>query len=83
MASIYATGYLWLEQQTQVTGKMASAIQIAASFGPDVFPVVTGQFIESHPMSLIYLTFSAVAFSIFLFALALFIARGFVIKDSN
>ena len=75
MASIYATGYLWLEQKLEVTSRMAAAIQIAASLGPDVFPVVLGQFIDSHPMSLMYLTFGSTVMAILLFAIASFIAR--------
>ena len=45
MASIYATGLLWLEQYVTITSKIGATFTIASSLGPDVFPVILGQFI--------------------------------------
>ena len=60
MASIYATGFVWLEQYIIVTNKLAAAFGIAASLGPDVFPTLIGQFVTDYPMSLMYTNLAGV-----------------------
>ena len=43
MASIFATGFLWVERRTAVTARVGAAFMVASSSGADVFPVVVGQ----------------------------------------
>ena len=61
MASVFATGFLWLENHTPVTSRIGALLSIFASLGPDVFPVVVGQFIDREPMVMVYVTLAAVA----------------------
>ena len=70
MASVYATGMLWLENRTPVTSRIGALLSIFASLGPDVFPVVVGQFIDREPMVMVYVTLAAVAVCAMLFAAA-------------
>jgi len=56
MASIFATGFLWVEQRMTVTSRVGSLLIIASSAGADVFPVLVGQLVETWPMAFIHLT---------------------------
>ena len=48
-------------------------MSIASSIGADVFPVVSGQLMESYPMTMIYLTTVTIILCSILFMLAIFI----------
>ena len=74
-ASIYATGLLWLESYIVITSKIGSIFTIMSSLGPDVFPVLAGQFIEDWPMFIMYLTAAIVVLCIGLFAIATVFAK--------
>ena len=76
MASIYATGLLWLEQYVTITSKIGATFTIASSLGPDVFPVILGQFIVATPMVLMYTTLALVSVCIALFFVAFLIGRS-------
>ena len=53
MASIFATGFLWVEMRMKVTARIGSAFLVASSSGADVFPLVVGQLVEEHPMGFV------------------------------
>ena len=53
MASIFATGFLWVERRMKVTARIGSAFLVASSSGADVFPLVVGQLVEEHPMGFV------------------------------
>ena len=55
MASIFATGFLWVERRMKVTARIGSAFLVASSSGADVFPLVVGQLVEDHPMGFVFL----------------------------
>ena len=46
---------------------------IASSVGADVFPVISGQFMEDYPMTLMYLTASTIILCSTMFLSAIFI----------
>lgn len=78
-APIYTSAsYSKIEQRTQMT-----AVRIAAVFGPDVFPVITGQFIELNPTTFVYVTCSATLMTVTLFALAALIAGRSAVVTNN
>ena len=81
MASIYATGFVWLEQHLVVTNKMAAAFGIAVSLGPDVFPTLIGQFIAHYPMVLMYVNLGGVLTCAMLFFGAALITKKFAGKN--
>ena len=70
MASVFATGFLWLENHTPVTSRIGALLSIFASLGPDVFPIIVGQFIERQPMVMMYVTLAAVIVCAALFSVA-------------
>ena len=53
MASIFATGFLWVERRMKVTARIGSAFLVASSSGADIFPLVVGQLVEDHPMGFV------------------------------
>lgn len=55
MASIYATGLLWLEKRMVITNKIGAAMAISSSLGAKIFPVLVGQTVEKYPMSFMYI----------------------------
>ena len=61
---------MWLEAYIVITSGIGAFFTIMSSLGPDVFPVLVGQFIESRPMAVMYLTLGIVLFCVGLFALA-------------
>jgi len=73
IASIYATGLLWLKSHMKITNRIGAAMTIASSIGADVFPVVSGQLMEDYPMILMYLTTITIISCSILFMLAIFI----------
>ena len=70
MASVYATGLLWVEQYTPVTRFMGALFTLASSTGPDVLPILVGQFITREPMFMVYLSLGAVSACMVVFAAA-------------
>ena len=55
MASVYATGLLWLEKRVEITNKIGAAMTVSSSLGAKIFPVVVGQTVEYYPMSFMYI----------------------------
>jgi len=74
MASIFATGFLWVERRMKVTARIGSAFLVASSSGADVFPLIVGQLVEDHPMGFIYLTTGIWASCLFIFTMVSLIA---------
>jgi len=75
MASIFATGLLWLEKRVEITNRIGSAMSISASLGAKVFPVIVGNIVEAHPMSLMYFIFATSTGCTLLFVLNTLISR--------
>eukprot|EP00094_Tigriopus_californicus_P012016 TCALIF_11610-PA protein Name:"Similar to naglt1 Sodium-dependent glucose transporter 1 (Danio rerio)" AED:0.75 eAED:0.77 QI:0/0.66/0.5/1/1/1/4/0/399 len=75
MASVYATGILWLEGYVLITGRLGCLFPIAASIGPDTYPILVGHFIEDWPMLLMHLMLATMVGCILLFMLAACIGR--------
>ena len=61
---------------------IGAAMSIASSIGADVFPVVSGQLMESYPMTMIYLTTVTIILCSILFMLAIFIG-GKITQHEN
>ena len=76
MASIFATGFLWVEKRMTVTNKISSVFIIASSAGADVFPVLVGQLVETSPMVFIHLTTGIVGGCVLMFAVISLIANS-------
>ncbi len=81
MASIYATGLLWMENYIVVTNKIGAAYSFSAMSGPDLFPILAGTFIVQYPMSLMYLVLSTVIGCVIIFALSACVGQQ--IKKEN
>lgn len=75
LASIFATGLLWLESRVKITNQIGAAMTVAATIGASLFPILEGQFLEMYPMTLMYVTCGTVIFSSLMFVFALFIGR--------
>ncbi len=75
MASIYATGLLWLEQFVTISSRMGAAFTIASSLGPDVYPPAIGQVIVSNPMFLMNTILATVVVCIGFFVGAAFFGK--------
>ena len=76
MASIFATGFLWVEKRMTVTNKISSVFIIASSAGADVFPVLVGQLVETSPMVFIHLTTGIVGGCVLMFAVISLVANS-------
>ena len=83
MASIYATGVLWLKSYLKITNRIGAALSIGSSIGADVFPVIGGQLIEKYPMTFMYLTAITMVSCSVMFLLAIFIGNKIVVIDEN
>lgn len=70
IASIYATGFLWMEQRIKITSQISSALVMSTGLGALTFPLLVGQLVETWPMTLHYLSLSIVAGCILLFGIA-------------
>jgi len=70
IASIYATGFLWMEQRIKITSQISSALVMSTGLGALTFPLLVGQLVEAWPMTLHYLSLSIVAGCILLFGIA-------------
>ncbi len=68
MAPVYAAGMLWAERFTPVTGALGALFTLAATSGPDVFPILVGQHVESDPDFMTVLTCAIVTACIVVFA---------------
>jgi len=78
MASIYATGMLWLKRYVNITYRVGSALAISASLGAKIFPVLVGQTVEETPMSFMYLVLAVSTGCTLLFCINSLIARTIV-----
>ncbi|TRY66961.1 hypothetical protein TCAL_09924 [Tigriopus californicus] len=76
-ASIFATGILWLEQHVVVTNRIGALVSIAASLGPDIFPVIVGQYIVAQPMVLMHVTALTLIGCVLIFIACHFLARSY------
>ena len=75
MASIFATGFLWVEQRMTVTNKVSSVFILASSAGTNIFPVFVGQLVENWPMAFIYLTVGIVGACVLMFIVITLVAE--------
>lgn len=76
MASTFATGFLWTETHLLVTNRISAAFSVASSMGEMIFPTVTGAFIESKPMSLMYIVLGCTLLMSVVFFGAWHLAKG-------
>jgi hypothetical protein len=76
MASIFATGFLWVERRMTVTARIGSAFMVASSAGADVFALLVGQLVEEHPTGFLHLTAGVWAGCALVFGLACLVARA-------
>ena len=84
MASIYATGLLWLESHMKITNRVGAVLTVAGSVGADVFPIILGQFVETIPMILMYITCGTVSLSSCIFILAIVLGKKVqAVKDAE
>jgi len=74
-ASIFATGLLWFESYITITNRIGAVFTIASSAGADVFPIIVGQFVESHPMVLMHLLLAVILSCILVFATAAVVGK--------
>lgn len=75
MGTIFATGLSWLEKYIDINNGAGTMLVVAGTLGPDMFPVLIGQFLEKSPMVLIYTQFGVIVACIILFICAFFIAK--------
>ena len=75
MASIFATGLLWLESYVKITNRIGAAMSTANLLGNQVFPIIGGQLIEQYPMTVMYLISIATLLCALIFVLAIFIGK--------
>ena len=75
MASIYATGLLWLESYVKITNRIGAAMSVASGIGADVFPVIIGQYLTTYPMILMYVTSGTILLCSVMFLCAIWIAQ--------
>ena len=64
-----------MEQHIKITGKIGAIAAVASSMGADVWPIICGQFIETYPMILMYLTFGTLVLCFLVFLVAIFIGK--------
>eukprot|EP00094_Tigriopus_californicus_P009410 TCALIF_09073-PA protein Name:"Similar to Naglt1 Sodium-dependent glucose transporter 1 (Rattus norvegicus)" AED:0.14 eAED:0.14 QI:47/0.33/0.25/0.75/0.33/0.5/4/0/416 len=67
MGTIFATGLSWLEKYININNGAGTILVVAGTLGPDMFPVLLGQFLEKSPMVLIYTQFGVIVACIILF----------------
>ena len=83
MASMYATGLLWLGQHIKVTNRIGASVMVTSAMGVLVFPVLNGQLIDTTPMSLMYLNFSTLTVCSVIFISANLVAHLATQRKSN
>ena len=76
MAATYATTFAWVEEHMTVTAGIGGLLTVAGSLGPDVMPLLVGNYIQESPMVMMYLYVAVVVVCIALFGGASVIARG-------
>ena len=76
MGTVFATGLAWLEQFVALDNGAGTALVVAGSVGPDVFPVLVGQVLEARPVFLLDLQLGTVLACVGLFVAAYVGARG-------
>ena len=62
-------------QVVDINNWLGVVLVVAGTVGPDVFPVIVGQFMEEFPMLLVYMAAAVVGVCVALFALAYFVAQ--------
>jgi fucose permease len=75
MASIFATGMLWLEKYLKVTGRISASLTVASCIGAAIVPPVVGQLIADVPMVLMYLTLGTIAVCSLLFIATILVGK--------
>ncbi len=75
MGTVFATGLSWLESFLQLNNWLGTLLVIAGTVGPDIFPVVVGQFLEWEPMVLMYLNCATIIVCIVLFQMTALASR--------
>ena len=81
MAPIYATGLLWSENYVVVTDKIGLAFTASGMLGPQLFPIIVGNFIEHSPMLLMNMVFAIVLCCTLIFALAGLVGRSLLMEE--
>ena len=76
LAATYATTFAWVEEHVTVTAGIGGLLTVAGSLGPDVMPLLVGNYIQEFPMVMMYLYVAVVVMCIALFGGAALIARG-------
>ena len=76
LAATYATTFAWVEEHMTVTAGIGGLLTVAGSLGPDVMPLLVGNYIQEFPMVMMYLYVAVVVMCIALFGGAALIARG-------
>jgi fucose permease len=75
MASIFATGMLWMEKYLKVTGRISASLTVASCIGAAIVPPVVGQLIADVPMVLMYLTLGTIAVCSLLFIATILVGK--------
>lgn len=75
MAAIFATGILWMGTFVTVTNRIQACASVASSIGADVFPIILGQLIADHPMTLMYITFATLVLCFGMFMSAFMVGK--------
>ena len=81
MAAIYATGLLWSEDYVVVTDKIGLAFTISGMLGPQLFPIIVGNFIEHNPMLLMNMVLAIVLCCTLIFSLAAIVGRRILTEE--
>ena len=75
MGTVFATGISWMEGILDINNSIGATLAVAGSVGPDVFPVIVGQVLDTWPMLLIYLQFGTILTGVGLFIVAYLVAK--------
>ena len=81
MASIYATGLLWSENYVEVTDKIGLAFTVSGMLGPQLFPIILGNYIEDNPMLLMNMVLAIVLCCTLVFILAALVGRSILTEE--
>ena len=76
MASIFPTGISWAEQYITVTGKAAMILVVGGATGEMICPILIGQFVEDHPIYLMYFALGSACISIIIYVLLSCLGRS-------
>ena len=75
VASLFASGMLWVRSVIPVTNKVGAVFTMACSVGTQVFSVVIGHYIETQAMVFIYIVMGTLVALTISFSLAHFVAN--------